>query len=119
MTALADELVAGSMPDLSYLDQCPTRRDFAAALAQQIVDDAMPDWQEFGDDAWSHPAYKRARRNAIALMHGALSIAEQVHDNSPGQDLDRMVVFNRWLAGYTGLRTLQRMRAAQVAEVTA
>lgn len=112
MSAVA--LAEGPMPDLSYRDQCPTRHDFAEALAEQIVNDAIPDWTEFGDDGYSHPAYLRARRNAMALMAGALHIASQVHDNYPGQDLGSMVVFERWLSGHTGLRVLQRMRAHQL-----
>lgn len=104
-----NELVDGPMPNLSYLDQCPTRRDFAKAIADQIVADAMPDRATVDEDGYSH-----ARRNAVALMHGALYIASRVGDNYPGQDLDNMVVFERWSLGKFGLRTLQQMRAVQL-----
>lgn len=113
--ATVDQLVDGpGMPDLSFREQCPTRADFARALADQIVDDAMPDHHEYGEDYWTEPAYRAARRNATALMQGALHIASQVHDNYPGQDLDSMVVFTRWIQGRSGLRALQMMRARQL-----
>lgn len=99
------------MPDLSYLDQCPRRRDFAEALARQIVDDAMP---ERPLNCQTDPAYQRARGNALALIHGALHVAGNVHDNYPGQDINSMVVFNRWVDAKFGLRQLQMMRAAQM-----
>lgn len=98
------------MPDLSYRDQCPTRYDFAAAIAAQIVDDALPDRAAADDDA----GYSHARRNGLALMHGALHIASQVSDNYPGQDISHMVVFERWCRSKYGLRQLQRMRATQL-----